>query len=114
MYPCSYRKSWFSAHYIKTSCEHANYVQDGGSLMTPSSHFEFVVRTLLQIVLFFLLQLPKSYQVQVDKDRFLSAFSMVENGTRTPVTSWPLGPGLPCMNLQNCLLNMKMVLILVP
>jgi len=61
--------------------------------MTPHNHFEFVVRTLLQIVLFFLLQLPTSYQVQVDRDQFLSAFSMVENGRRTSVADWPLGPG---------------------
>ncbi len=43
--------------------------------MTPHNHFEFVVRTLLQIVLFFLLQLPTSYQVQVDRDQFLDSYA---------------------------------------
>jgi hypothetical protein len=75
-------------------CQHANYIQDGGSLMTPYRHLEFVVRFLLHLVLFFVAQLPESYHVRVDRDRFLSAFSLeVEDSERKSVAAWPTGPG---------------------
>ncbi len=51
-----YHQQW------RSKCEHANYVQDGASLMARSRHVEFIARTLLQLVLFFLAQLPTVYQ----------------------------------------------------
>ncbi len=61
--------------------------------MTRSRHFEYIVRTLFTVVLFFLVQLPEEYRVQVDRDAFMAAFSFVdEDGHRRPVSPWPLGP----------------------
>lgn len=61
--------------------------------MTCSRHFEYIVRTLFTIILFFLAQLPNEYRVKVDRDAFMAAFSFVgEDGHRRPVSPWPLGP----------------------
>jgi len=61
--------------------------------MTRSRHFEYIVRTLFTIVLFFLAQLPEEYHVRVDRTAFMAAFSFVgEDGHRRPVSPWPLGP----------------------
>ncbi len=75
-------------------CQHANYVQDGGSIMTRSCHVQFIARTLLQLVLFFLAQLPTAYQVRVDSEHFFSAISYSnDDGERETVSPWPTGPG---------------------
>jgi hypothetical protein len=68
--------------------------------MIRTRHFEFIVRCLLQIVLFFVTQLPVSYEVQVDRDRFLSAFSIINDDVRVQVPPWPTGPGWAPMEGQ--------------
>jgi hypothetical protein len=61
--------------------------------MTRSRHFEYIVRTLFTIVLFFIAQLPQEYGVRVDKDAFMAAFSFTgEDGHRRAASPWPLGP----------------------
>jgi hypothetical protein len=45
------------------------------------------------MVLFFIAQLPLSYAVRVDLDRFFSAFSMVVGQNRVQVKPWIYGPG---------------------
>jgi len=74
--------------------EHSNYVQDGGSIMEPHKHFQYVARTLLQLVHYFVGQLPREYRARVDRDLFLSSLSMeVAGGTRQQAGPWPLGIG---------------------
>jgi hypothetical protein len=45
------------------------------------------------MVLFFIAQLPVSYAVRVDLDRFFSAFSMVVDENRLQIQSWTHRPG---------------------
>jgi hypothetical protein len=78
----------------KLLSEHANYVQDGGSIMVPEKHVEYIARTLLQLSHYVFSQLPEEYGAEVDRDRFLSSFSLKQpNKVRSSVSSWKAGPG---------------------
>ena len=59
---------------------------------TVQNHFDFFVRCILFFVIMLCRQLPQSYNVHIDKDRFLSSFrAEQEDGTVVP-SAWPLGP----------------------
>ena len=73
--------------------EQANFLSDGEALMDKVSHVQHVARAMLQMVCFFMRQLPQHYLARVNKDVFLSSFSYVENGVRVGVGSWDEGPG---------------------
>lgn len=60
--------------------------------MAPQAHFNFFVRALLLLVIMLLRQLPKKYDVHVDRDKFLSAFSAKDEGKPMTPTPWDLGP----------------------
>ena len=60
--------------------------------MAPQAHFNFFVRALLLLVIMLLRQLPKDYNVRVDRDKFLSAFSAEDKGEPMTPTRWDLGP----------------------
>jgi hypothetical protein len=61
--------------------------------MQPNSHFQFVIRTILTIALYFLQQLPAHYLARIDRTMFLASFSMVLDGVRVGGDDWRLGPG---------------------
>jgi hypothetical protein len=61
--------------------------------MSTIGHFQFVMWTLLQIMWFFLLQLPQKYKVHIDKELFFRSVTIVnENGERISAKYWPEGP----------------------
>jgi hypothetical protein len=77
-----------------THTNHTTYLKDGRSIMDVKSHVIYVVYTLIQLLLFFLAQLPAAYKVEVNTDMIVSAISFVdERGRRNVVPDWVLGPG---------------------
>lgn len=71
----------------------ANWAQDGPVLLQPMSHFEFFIRSLLQLCSYLVQQLPASYKVLIKPDVFLSAFSIEDkDGTRVSVQPWATAP----------------------
>lgn len=60
--------------------------------MAPQAHFDFFVRCILLFVIMLLRQLPRHYNVHVDRDIFLSAFSAENEGETMRATNWELGP----------------------
>ena len=63
--------------------------------MTQKSLFDFVVRGLLLLCIHVCQQLPKQYEVQVDRDRFLGAFTMRQDNREKHPSAWKLGPDGP-------------------
>jgi hypothetical protein len=61
--------------------------------MEPKSHFQFIIRVILTIALYFLQQLPAHYLARIDRAMFLASFSMVLDGVRVGGEDWKLGPG---------------------
>ncbi|KAH7905766.1 hypothetical protein BJ138DRAFT_1227043 [Hygrophoropsis aurantiaca] len=72
---------------------HATYARDGLSIMAPISLLNFVVRWLLVMCIYIISQLPASMKVQVDRDKFIGAFSFHDRDRRVDATPWNLGPG---------------------
>jgi hypothetical protein len=71
----------------------ANWAQDGHILMQPFSHFNFFVRSLLQLCSYLVQQLPTQYKISIKSDVFLSAFTMEnEEGERVQATPWTGAP----------------------
>lgn len=72
---------------------HSNYARDGIMTMDTQSHINFFVRSMLLMVRLLCRQLPTHYNVHIDKDVFLSAFSArpVADGVFQP-SPWNLGP----------------------
>ena len=60
--------------------------------MSPRAHFEHFSRDALRLMNFITLQLPSKYDVQIDRDKFLSSFSMTHGSERVCARKWPLGP----------------------
>ncbi len=60
--------------------------------MALVAHVDFFVRGLLLLVIMLCRQLPQSYDVRIDKEMFLEAFSVKQGETRISPTPWPLGP----------------------
>jgi len=57
------------------------------------SHFEFFIRSLLQLCSYLVQQLPASYKVLIKPNVFLSAFSIEDqDGTRVSVQPWAAAP----------------------
>ena len=73
----------------------ANYARDGGSIMTQRSQFNFVIRGLLLLSVHVCQQLPSRFQVQVNRDKFLDAFSMNHDGRSETAAAWVWGPDGP-------------------
>lgn len=61
--------------------------------MPPVSHFRYIVRALLCFCVYFVMQLPESYGVRIDKDTFIQSFTMENDGQRINSGPWELGPG---------------------
>ncbi|KAF7789174.1 hypothetical protein EIP86_000111 [Pleurotus ostreatoroseus] len=60
--------------------------------MTPQEHVNFFVRCLLLLCIMLCRQLPRSYDIHIDRERFLGAFSGSYNGKHIQPTQWHLGP----------------------
>ncbi|KAF8173421.1 hypothetical protein K438DRAFT_1772224 [Mycena galopus ATCC 62051] len=72
----------------------ANFAVDGRVVMDIRAHVTFMARMFLLLVIFLHNQLPGFYDVRIDSDRFLSAFSFTaDNITRETVGPWADGPG---------------------
>ncbi|KAJ3507737.1 hypothetical protein NLJ89_g6136 [Agrocybe chaxingu] len=71
----------------------ATFGREGASVTEQQSHVEFMAREPLLMSNFNMLQLPERYRVQIDADRFLSAFSSVIGDKRTTVPLWVHAPG---------------------
>lgn len=59
-------------------------------IMSPQSHFDFSVRSILLLNIMLLRQLLRVYNLQIDVDTFLQCFS--GDAGRLMLTTWPLGP----------------------
>ena len=77
-----------------------NYARDANAIMTPKSQFNFFVRGLLQFCFYMSLQLPKQFGVQIDKDKFLSAFTMNDGETSMQADPWTYGPSGPVRQVE--------------
>ena len=55
---------------------YSNFAMDGMNIMTPSAHFRYISRALLQLNRYILRQLPRSYNAHLDPEAFLGAFSV--------------------------------------
>jgi hypothetical protein len=69
-----------------------NITADGLILMTQLSQFQYVARSLYLICRYFLRQLPKEFQVAIDKTDFFNSMTMIYNDTRVSAGPWNLGP----------------------
>ena len=65
---------------------------DGMTMMDRQSHFDWFARSLLLLNRSLIRQLPPSYQVEIDSDVFLEAFSLKVNGERCAATEWNMAP----------------------
>ncbi len=61
--------------------------------MDQVSQVRFFARALLNANLYFLLQLPPDFQVQLDRDKFLQSISTLADNKRVTTGDWALGPG---------------------
>ncbi|KAJ7894233.1 hypothetical protein B0H14DRAFT_3657462 [Mycena olivaceomarginata] len=71
----------------------ANFAQDGEVVNDTRSHVTFMVRLLLLLVIWIVNQMPFAYQIRVDSDQFLGAFSFQVKDKREAVGVWENGPG---------------------
>ncbi|KAJ7182537.1 hypothetical protein C8R43DRAFT_1116175 [Mycena crocata] len=67
----------------EATCDHASFFREGVLMMCQRALFTFIVRALLLICFYFVLQLPSAYCVRVDPDIFLTAFTMRFEGRHT-------------------------------
>ncbi|KAA1479704.1 hypothetical protein DENSPDRAFT_898846 [Dentipellis sp. KUC8613] len=77
-----------------TKCTQSNWATDGHLIMTPKSQLDFLARSLLQLNTFVMSQVHVDRQVQIDINKFFSAFS-IANGDQHRYTAapWSLAPG---------------------
>ncbi|KAL0566026.1 hypothetical protein V5O48_015990 [Marasmius crinis-equi] len=78
---------------IVPSCVSATFVHDGRSTMEDRSYLNLIPRHLLMADLYAIRQGDPEVAWQIDRDKYLSAFSCLVNGVRTTASPWPLGPG---------------------
>jgi hypothetical protein len=72
---------------------HTTYAEDGDRMMHIASHVQFYIYGLLQLCLWFVNQLPKRYEVQINRTDFIKSFSYAKEGVRTSIPDWKGGPG---------------------
>lgn len=60
--------------------------------MTRTSHVDFFTRSMLFMIAMFCRQLPRDYDVRIDREAFLQSFSFSSDGSRVNPAPWPLGP----------------------
>ncbi|KAH7875772.1 uncharacterized protein C8R40DRAFT_1169900 [Lentinula edodes] len=72
---------------------YGNYIADGLSFMTEQSYLNHLSRNFLCFVTYMIRQAPMDGLVRVDKEKFLSAFSMRDGNVQIGTQPWELGPG---------------------
>ena len=72
--------------------DRSNMAMDGMTIMDRQSHLDWFARSLLLLNRSLIRQLPSSYQVEVDSETFLDAFSLTVNGERCAATPWKMAP----------------------
>ncbi|KAJ7681807.1 hypothetical protein B0H14DRAFT_3535517 [Mycena olivaceomarginata] len=75
------------------SCDRASFVHEGVLMMCQRSLVTFIVRSLLLMCYYFLLQLPARYQIRLDPDLFLQSITMVLDNRRVNTGAWDFAPG---------------------
>ncbi|KAK7027642.1 hypothetical protein R3P38DRAFT_2939430 [Favolaschia claudopus] len=77
----------------EATCDRASFVREGPLMMTQDAHAHFVSRSLSLMVNYFLLQLPKAYEVRFDPDKFSESITMVVDDRRVHLEPWEFAPG---------------------
>lgn len=78
----------------KAVCETANLVTDGFGMADAQSYLNVTARAILEHCLGIIAQAPIDTLPRINRDVFLSAFSLVdENNVRVQARPWNLGPG---------------------
>lgn len=62
-------------------------------LATPVPHTRHVVRSLLELVLYAVHQLPADYKVQVDSQKLIDSVTLEVDGARQTTGDWDMAPG---------------------
>ena len=70
----------------------ANYAADGRVIIQDNALFNFIIRGLLQLVIFVIDQVWH-FQICIDSEAFLGAFSYGNPANPQYPQSWPLTPG---------------------
>jgi len=70
----------------------ANFAADGRVIMPIDSLFNFLVRALLQLVIFIISQVHH-FEIRVDSEAFLASFSMGDPANSQHPEPWGLAPG---------------------
>ncbi|KAF9065239.1 hypothetical protein BDP27DRAFT_1425053 [Rhodocollybia butyracea] len=85
----------------KAACETANLVTDGFGMADAQSYLDVTARAILEHCLGIISQAPMDTLPRINRDVFLSAFSLVdENNIRIQAKPWALGPGWTGENVQ--------------
>ena len=71
---------------------HSNYAADGIMTMDAQSHLDFMARSMLQFNHAIFRQMPKEYNMSIDRDVFLSSFSLHQGDQTLRPRAWELGP----------------------
>ncbi|KAF8160474.1 hypothetical protein K438DRAFT_1619251 [Mycena galopus ATCC 62051] len=69
------------------------FIHEGTIMMLQTSLVTFLVRSLLLICHYFILQAPATYNLQIDTAMFLQAFTMIKDGRRVNTGPWKFAPG---------------------
>ncbi|KAJ7237551.1 hypothetical protein B0H12DRAFT_958244, partial [Mycena haematopus] len=75
-----------------SSCERASFVREGVLMMSQEALVTFIIRSLLLLCYYFLLQLPARYKVRLDPDIFLQSITMQVDGQRVNTGPWEFAP----------------------
>ncbi|KZV59238.1 hypothetical protein PENSPDRAFT_672487, partial [Peniophora sp. CONT] len=77
----------------QTWITHPNFARDALGIMSPASLMQFYAQSLYLLDVFAVRQIPESLKVQIDADKFLSAFSYLDDkGDRKSLNSWQYAP----------------------
>ncbi|KZV59245.1 hypothetical protein PENSPDRAFT_672483, partial [Peniophora sp. CONT] len=77
----------------ETWITHPNFARDALGIMSPGSLMQFYAQSLYLLDVFAVRQIPESLGVQIDADKFLSAFSYLDDsGDRKSLNSWQYAP----------------------
>ncbi|KAJ7226513.1 hypothetical protein B0H12DRAFT_1328701 [Mycena haematopus] len=76
-----------------SSCQRASFVREGVLMMSQEALVTFIIRSLLLLCYYFLLQLPARYKVRLDPDIFLQSITMQVDGQRVNTGPWEFAPG---------------------
>lgn len=77
---------------------HANWCQDGWVGTGSLELLNFLARSLLEKSHAAMAQVPAAYRVEIDADRFLSAFSILVDDERVDADPWPYAPNRDVRN----------------